>query len=129
MTQQQLIAGMTPAEWNQQWQPLEGGLSRRHEELREAVGVFRIRRRNEVVYIGCAREYAKGGLSKRLFDFVRSGDSGRRHYAGQKIYEHRETLELDVIVTGTDCKAGWTALTLKAALLKLKQPPWNRTRT
>lgn len=126
---QQLVAGMTPAEWNQQWQPLEGGLSKRHDELREAVGVFRFRRQNEVVYIGCAREYGKGGLRKRLFDFIRPGDSGRKHHGGQKIYEHRETLEVDVIVTGTDYKAGWTAQRLKGAFLGMKKPVWNATRT
>ncbi|KQM13893.1 hypothetical protein [Novosphingobium sp. Leaf2] len=126
---QQLVAGRTLAEWNQQWQPLEHGLSKRHDELRETVGVFRFRRKDEVVYIGCAREYAKGGLRKRLSDFTRPGDSGRTHYAGQKIYENREHLEVDVIVTGTDYKAGWTALRLKGALLGIRQPIWNATRT
>lgn len=126
---QPLIEGMTPAEWNQQWQMLEGGLSRRPDELKGVVGVFRFRRKNEVVYIGCAREYAKGGLWKRLFDFIRPGDSGRTHYAGQKIFEHRETLEVDVIVTGTDYKAGWAAQRLKAALLGKRKPVWNVART
>lgn len=126
---QQLIAGMTPAEWNRKWRPLEGGLSKRHDALREAVGVFRFRRRNEVVYIGCAREYAKGGLMKRLSDFIRPGDSGRKHYAGQKIYEHRATLEVDVIVTGTDYSAGVIAQRLKGALLGMKKPAWNVART
>ncbi|TDW65029.1 hypothetical protein EDF57_103205 [Novosphingobium sp. PhB55] len=64
---------------------------------------------------------------KRLFDFIRPGDSGRKHYAGQKIFEHRETLEVDVIVTGSDHKAGWTAQSLKTALLKQKKPAWNAT--
>lgn len=126
---QQPIAGLTPAEWNQQWQTLEGGLSKRHDELREVVGVYRFRRRDEVVYIGCAREYAKGGLKKRLSDFTRPGDSGRKHYAGQMIYEHRETLEVDVIVTGADYQAGWTAQRLKTALLGRRKPVWNATRT
>lgn len=126
---QQLIAGMTHAEWNQQWQTLEGGLSQRHDELKGSVGVFRIRRRNEVVYIGCAREYAKGGLRKRLSDFTRTGDSGRTHYAGQKIYENRESLAVDVIVTGSDYKAGWTAQRLKTAFLGIRKPVWNATRT
>ncbi|QDK34009.1 hypothetical protein [Sphingomonas sp. IC081] len=125
----QLIAGKTAAEWNGKWQTLEGGLSRSHDELKGEVGVFRFRRKTEVLYIGCAREYAKGGLRKRLFDFIRPGDSGRKHYAGQKIFEHRETLEVDVIVTGSDYKAGWTAQSLKAALLKQKKPAWNATRT
>lgn len=123
-----LIAGRTPAEWNREWQPLEGGLSKRHDELREAVGMLRFRQRNEVVYIGCAREYANGGLMKRLSDFSRTCDSGRKHYAGQKIYENRESIEVDVIVTGSDCKAAWTAQRLKGALLDIKKPPWNIAR-
>ena len=125
---QQLIAGRTPAEWNQEWTALEDGLSKRHDELRQAVGVFRLRRRNEVVYIGCAREYAKGGLMKRLFDFIRGCDSGRKHYAGQKIYEHRTDLDVDVIVTGTDYPAGVIAQRLKGALLSVQKPAWNVTR-
>lgn len=84
---------MAPAEWSQQWQPLEGG------------------------------------LPKRLFDFIRSGDSGRKHHGGQKIYEHRETLEVDVIVTGTDYQAGWTAQRVKGAFLGTRKPIRNATRT
>lgn len=126
---QQLIEGKTAAEWNRNWQTLEGGLSQSHDELKGEVGVFRFRRKSEVVYIGCAREYAKGGLRKRLFDFIRPGDSGRKHYAGQKIYEHREALEIDVIVTGTDYSSGLIAQRLKRALLGRKKPPWNATRT
>ena len=55
--------------------------------------------------------------------------SGRTHYAGQKIYENRESLAVDVIVTGSDYKAGWTAQRLKTAFLGIRKPVWNATRT
>lgn len=126
---QQLVGGRTPAEWNREWKPLDGGLATRHVDLREVVGLFRFRLRNEVVYIGCGREYSKGGLMKRLMDFVRLSPSGRMHHAGEKAYEHRETLEVDVIVTGTDYTASVTAQRLKAALLGMKKPVWNVART
>ena len=128
MTQLQL-AGRTCAEWNREWKPLAGGLGQRHADLRNAVGVFRFRLGKEVVYIGCGREYSKGGLMKRLFDFIREGDSGRKHHAGEKVYEHRETLEVDVIVTGADYSAGVIAQRLKGAFLGMKKPIWNATRS
>ncbi|WP_152524622.1 hypothetical protein [Novosphingobium lindaniclasticum] len=128
MTQQQ-FAGRTCTEWNRDWKPLKGGLGQRHADLRGSVGVFRLRLGKEVVYIGCGREYSKGGLMKRLFDFSRESDSGRKHHAGQKIYEHRATLEVDVIVTGTDYSAGVIAQRLKGALLGMKKPAWNVART
>lgn len=128
MTQLQL-AGRTCAEWNRAWTPLDGGLAKRHVDLRTSVGLFRFRLNGQVVYIGCGREYSKGGLMKRLLDFVRASPSGRKHHAGQKVYEHRETLEVDVLVTGIDYAVGVIAQRLKGTLLGLKQPPWNATRT
>ena len=124
---QQDIAGRSCAQWNRVWKTLEGGLLQRHEELGHDVGVFRIRLGKEVVYIGCGREYANGGLMKRLFDFVRKGDSGRKHSAGRMIYEQREALEVDVIITGNDYAAGVTAQQLKNALVASKKPTWNAT--
>lgn len=126
---QQLIGGRKLTEWNQDWQQLKGGLGKRHDALKNAVGVFRFSLRDEVVYIGCAREHTTGGIDKRLFDFVRKSPSARMHHAGQKIYENRDQLQVDVIVTGTDYQAGSDAFRLNAAFLRQKKPFWNVART
>lgn len=120
-----LIAGKTLAEWAQEWCRVGGGLYSEEPELPLLIGVYRLLLAGQVVYVGRATEFANGGFLKRFRDFTRGGAGGRKHRAGELAYEHRRALEVEVIVTGIDSAAVWTAKRLKRAFLAKELPPWN----
>lgn len=119
------IAGKALSEWMQEWHRVEGGLYTQEPELPFLIGVYRFILSGEVVYLGRATEFTNGGFTKRFRDFTRKGAGGRNHHAGQLAYEHRRQLEVEVIVTGIDQAAAWTAKRLKRALLARELPRWN----
>jgi hypothetical protein len=123
--QDQLIGGRALAAWNDEWTPLDGGLRVPHPELRGQIGLFRTRLGKVVTYLGCATEGKGRGLRKRLADFVRPSENGRRHHAGKLIYEHRDQVQVEVLIVGEDYRAGIIATQLKTALLAQGRPAWN----
>ncbi|MFN3456418.1 MAG: hypothetical protein ACK4Z8_02435 [Novosphingobium sp.] len=125
MSKYKIIAGLPVYVWSTRWRPLSGGLRQPHPELRLKVGLFRMLLGATPVYLGCATEFANGGLSKRLGDFTRPGHGARNHHAGVLIHEHRDQVEIELIVTGNDHAAATTAKRLKEAFLALDRPPWN----
>ncbi len=121
----QKIGGKPLAEWNTEWTALEGGLRVPHPELRGKIGLFRTVVNNTVTYLGCATEGKGRGLRKRLADFVRPSDNGRRHHAGKLIHEHRDQVRVEVLIVGEDYRASIIAMQLKNALLAQGRPAWN----
>lgn len=111
--------------WKGQWRRLTGGLRHVHIDLSTSVGIYRVLHHGRVVYLGCATEYTNGGLMKRLRDFTRRSASGRSHHAGGLISEHRDEVEIEVLITGDDAAAALLAKQLKARFLKQKLPDWN----
>jgi hypothetical protein len=123
--QVELIAGKTLTDWSGEWRHLPGGLRHVHIDLSTSVGVYRVLHLGAVVYLGCATEHGNGGLMKRLRDFTRRSASARSHHAGGLIYEHRDEVEIEVLVTGDDAAAALIAKQLKTRFLKRKLPDWN----
>jgi len=121
----QKIGGKPLAEWDAEWTALEGGLRVPHPELRGKIGLFRTVLDNTVTYLGCATEAKGRGLRKRLADFVRPSDNGRRHHAGKLIHKHRQQIRVEVLVVGEDYRASILALQLKNAFLAQDRPVWN----
>ena len=52
------------------------------------------------VYIGRAIEFNNGGLRKRLRDYIRKGNSSRKHTSGKLINSYKDELNLYVIELG-----------------------------
>lgn len=96
----------------------------RHHELDGLLGLFRLTRNGQDVFIGTGIDI-KDGLPKRLYDFHRQSDSGRDYHAGRLIYEHRDQLEVQVLITGTDREAQRIARQLKRAMVERHRPAWN----
>lgn len=125
MSKYKIVAGLPVYVWATRWQPLPGGLRQHHPGLRPKVGLFRVLLKGSPMYLGCATEFANGGLSKRLGDFTRPGHGARNHHAGALIYEHRDQVEIELIVTGNDHAAATIAKRLKDSFLAWDRPPWN----
>src|SRR5690606_37290480 len=87
------------------WVPLKEGLGCDHAALAGKVGLFRFKLAGRVVYLGCATELNGRGLRKRLRDIYCRGDTHRNHYAGRMAYKHREDIEIEVMVIGSDYRS------------------------
>ena len=123
-----IVADQPLSEWLDGSEPIPGGFARGHDRLKGKVGLYFAVLDGRIVYIGRAVELRNGGLYKRLADFWRDGDSGRKHYAGRMIHEHRDTLDLRVLITGEDGRAVGLAKLLRAPLIALHKPIWNMRR-
>jgi hypothetical protein len=119
-----LIGGKTIETWERLWREVDGGLKHHQRQLRYKVGLYRFTLKGQIMAIGVGTERV-AGLAKRLSDFRRPGKSGRSHHAGELIYENRDRLEVEVLVTGSDLHAQDIAKKLKAAMLELHRPAWS----
>jgi hypothetical protein len=119
-----LIGGKTAEEWDDLWQFVPGGLTRRHPELKGKVGLLRVSLHCDLKYIGKAVEQGPG-FFKRLYDFHRESPSGRNHHGGELIYENRDEVEIEVLVIDAGWLAPKIAEELRAAMIERHGPPWN----
>lgn len=122
-----LIGGKTVEEWNQSWVRVPGGLERHQSHLTQEVGLYHYTLKGQSKALGTGTD-KKGGIAKRLSDFIRLGWGGRNHYAGQRIFEHREKLEVWVLITGSGPYARKIARLLKAPMMAIRLPAWNAPR-
>ena len=93
--------------------------------LRQQVGIYKAVLKGKIVYIGRAVEYNNGGLKKRLADYTRKSDSGRRHQSGQLMHENASQLKIYVMVTGSGHEAADRAKKLEKEMIDKYNPPWN----
>ena len=122
------IGDSTIDEWDADWVALKGGLRERHHQLDGLLGLYRLTLNGRDVAIGTGIDIRQG-MPKRLYDFHRPSRSGRDHHAGRLIYEHRDQLEVQVLITGDGRQAQRIAGQLKAAMLERHKPVWSIARS
>lgn len=88
----------------------------------KSIGIYMHVVDGEVKYIGRAIEEDNGGLRKRLSDYVREGDSGRKHESGQIIHKNLDKIETYVVVLDSVDKTK----ELEKELIKDINPEWNK---
>ena len=120
-----VIQGKKVAQWELEWQRRAGGFTGDRTDLRHKIGLLRAVLNGTVMYIGVATEH-KGGLAKRIADFVRESNSARKTFAGQKIHESRHVLELEVLLISAGANARSDAKQLKSLMLMIRRPEWNQ---
>lgn len=74
------------------------------------------------MHVGTAVD--RDGIAHRLSAFIRDNPSGSDHYAGHKIYENRDILEIDTIYAGKGYDAQDLAKALKMPMIRLHKPEW-----
>ena len=123
------IEGRKVSEWSRRWKPV-GRLqmsadpmdkSELWRERNKEIGVYRLLLGGKVMYIGRAIEANNGGFRKRLSDYTRKGNSGRKHASGQKLHEYAQVLDVEIIPTNT----AKGAVLLEHALVAKYRPEWN----
>lgn len=96
-----------------------------NDDLRHKVGVYKADLNDKTVYVGRATEYNNGGFKKRLSDYTRESDSGRKHKSGQLMHENASELKISIISTGSDKEASKRAKKLETEMIKKHDPDWN----
>ena len=114
----------TLREWDLGWLRVQGGLVQPHPKLRWKVGLYRLSMAGRVMALGKGVDKS-GGMAKRLADFIRPGWSGRDHYAGAMIFDHRHELDLDLLVFVQSPSARELGEALKPPMMRLHEPVWN----
>jgi hypothetical protein len=119
------IGPKTIEEWDSAWAKVEGSLRERRSEFDGKVGLYRVRLDGGEKVIGRAVEI-KGGLAKRIYDFGRTSDSGRKHKAGRLIHQHLDQIEVEVLITN-DLSSNPVKLAkdLRGPMVDLHQPEWT----
>ncbi len=108
------------------WQKLPNGLASDLSDYRDKVGLYRMKNQaGDVVYVGRAVEHDNGGLRKRLRDYTRDSDTGRKHKSGQQIYANRENLTVEVLVVGNDAAAAALVKQFEPDAIREDKPLWN----
>ena len=116
---------MSIHEWDNKWHRL-GFLSKvDRSELRGWVGLYKAVLNNQIMYVGRAVEYNNGGLAKRLADYIRESDSGRKHQSGQLMHNNAEHLVIYVLKVGNDSEAAQKTKELEHEFIEYYNPPWN----
>lgn len=118
------IGGRTLSEWEREWERKKGGFAVTHNDLRQALGLYRAILGDEVVAIGRAIEVGRG-LNKRLGDLRRSKGSAGGHHLGRMIRKHIDDLELEVLVVGQNPHAAEITKALRREMVRFHQPAWN----
>lgn len=116
--------GQILVDWELLWVKVPGGLRQSQRQLRDKIGLYRVTFRGDIVVIGMGTD-RKGGLAKRFSDFRRPSPSGRNHHAGRLIYEHRDEVELEVLITGDRHSSPDTAKQLKTLMIEKHKPAWT----
>lgn len=95
-------------------------------QFNKIVGVYKLVLNNEIVYIGRAIEFKNGGFRKRLSDYRRPNNSGRKHQSGQLINKNMSLLEVFIYKTGSSLAAAQNAKNIEKILILEHKPLWNK---
>ena len=120
------LGGKTLREWESSWQHL-GTLSTANlSNLSGSIGLYRAKLGGKIVYVGRAVEFSNGGLRKRLSDYTRSSDSGRKHQSGQLMNQHANQLSIDILIVGGDSSSVNVTKKLEQYFIGTHSPEWNK---
>jgi len=117
--------GLSLNDWERKWRSIGTLSSLSLSGLSDKVGVYSARLNGKIVYIGRAVEYNNGGFRKRLSDYTRDSDSGRKHKSGKLMYKNANDLQISIIETGSDSEAAEIAKKLEKFLIQKYAPEWN----
>ncbi|MFZ4856790.1 MAG: hypothetical protein ACOYL3_10375 [Desulfuromonadaceae bacterium] len=113
-------------EWENYWQYLGPLNNLKLSHLSSSVGLYRAKKKGQIVYLGRAVEYNNGGLRKRLSDYTRASGSSRKHKSGQLMNKNATDLEIEILITGGSAKAADLARKLEVHFVSKYQPEWNK---
>ncbi|MFE7064106.1 hypothetical protein ACFVAD_18390 [Sutcliffiella sp. NPDC057660] len=122
------IGGYTIMEWDSQWRYAGILSSLNLTPYNKYVGLYKATLGGKVVYIGKATEWNNGGFRKRLSDYTRESTSARKHGSGQKMHLHRNELNIEFLIVGSNASAAEFTPKLEALMIGKYNPEWNKVK-
>jgi len=115
------IGGFTLDQWDKRWMRLGKLEDLTIENLKpynKSIGLYKATENGTVKYIGRAIEYNNGGFRKRLRDYVRPSDSGRKHQSGQSMNANAENLVIFILIVGNSAAQVETVKQLEKVMIQ-----------
>jgi hypothetical protein len=123
----EVINGLTVGQWNGKWSPVAGGFGNTKMTVSHKHGIWRAILRGETVYIGSGVQLRGQGIHDRIVQMLRGHiTTGNRSDAARRLRQHQQELELSIIDLGRPADAVKYVNKLKARLIKLRDPEWNK---
>lgn len=113
--------GFTLDQWDKRWIRLGNLEDLTIENLKpynKSIGLYKATENGTVKYIGRAIEYNNGGFRKRLRDYVRPSDSGRKHQSGQRMNSNAENLVISILIVGNSVAQVETVKELEKTMIQ-----------
>lgn len=111
--------------WEKRWKCIGKLKSAELTPYNHCVGLYKHVINNEIKYIGRAIELNNGGFRKRLNDYRRKSDSGRKHKSGQKIYKNLDKIITYILIVGEDNESIELTKQLEHEFIAKYEPEWN----
>lgn len=120
------ILNKTVGQWDSEWVSIGRLKTANLSPYNHCVGLYKHVINGETKYIGRAIELHNGGFRKRLSDYRRDSNSGRKHTSGRVIYEHIGEIETYILIVGTTDEAVEATRKLEGLFIRKYNPPWNK---
>ena len=120
-----VVAGYTVAEWDETWNPIGCLKTVDLMPYKHCVGLYMLSIDDKIVYVGRAIELNNGGILKRLTDYRRKSDIGRKSKSGKLIFNNLDKIVTDILIVGNTKEAIETTKTLEKIFISKYQPEWN----
>lgn len=93
-------SGKSVTQWDREWICIGPLKTANLTPYNHCVGLYRHVVNGKTMYVGRAIELHNGGFRKRLSDYRRESNSGRRHFSGRTINEHLDEITTYILVVG-----------------------------
>lgn len=118
---EQKYVGFTLEQWDRRWMRigrLEDLTVENLKPFNKSIGLYKATENGTVKYIGRAIEYNNGGFRKRLRDYLRPSDSGRKHQSGKSMNTNAENLVISILIVGNSADQVETVKQLEKAMIE-----------
>lgn len=95
------------------------------KDYNKNIGIYKAIYEGVIVYIGKATELNNGGFRKRLRDYTRESDSARNYPSGQKMYENRNNIIIEIFIVENSEGGVERANELEIEFISQFNPKWN----
>lgn len=112
--------------WDREWVSIGRLKTANLAPYNHCVGLYRHVVNGKTMYVGRAIELDNGGFRKRLSDYRRDSNSGRKHTSGRTIYEHLDEIETYILIVGTTQEAVEATKKLEGQFVRKYNPEWNK---
>lgn len=119
------VGRMSVRYWDKNWVCIGPLKTADLSPYNHSVGIYRHVVNGRTMYVGRAIELDNGGFRKRLSDYRRDSNSGRKHTSGRIINDNLDAIVTYICVVGDTEEAVEETKRLEHEFIALYKPEWN----